>query len=125
MGVWMCGGDSEKLGLKNLELNQIKFVGFLLFFSFFGGERSLFWLLTYCLDIGTPQKKDCFLCAETPGAAKAWVKTLQWVLNAFLHLCAFATSLFIAFYVVCEANIVMVFKVLLYVIVLDNIRMRS
>jgi hypothetical protein len=29
------------------------------------------------LDIGTPQKKDYFLCAETPGAAKAWVSTLQ------------------------------------------------
>ncbi|CAA3014122.1 switch-associated protein 70 [Olea europaea var. sylvestris] len=30
-----------------------------------------------CFYIGTPQKKDCFLCAETPGAAKAWVKTLH------------------------------------------------
>uniref|UniRef100_A0A3B6JDH2 PH domain-containing protein n=1 Tax=Triticum aestivum TaxID=4565 RepID=A0A3B6JDH2_WHEAT len=29
------------------------------------------------LDIGTPQKKDYFLCAETPGAAKAWVSTLH------------------------------------------------
>ncbi|BBG99783.1 Pleckstrin homology domain-containing protein [Prunus dulcis] len=27
--------------------------------------------------IGTPQKKDYFLCAETPGAARAWVSTLQ------------------------------------------------
>ncbi|KAJ8419907.1 hypothetical protein Cgig2_004246 [Carnegiea gigantea] len=27
--------------------------------------------------IGTPQKKDYFLCAETPGAAKAWVSTLH------------------------------------------------
>ncbi|KAF9586991.1 hypothetical protein IFM89_039863 [Coptis chinensis] len=30
-----------------------------------------------CFYIGTPQKKDYFLCAETPGAAKAWVSTLQ------------------------------------------------
>ncbi|CAN1759041.1 hypothetical protein LINPERHAP1_LOCUS7009 [Linum perenne] len=29
------------------------------------------------LDIGTPQRKDYFLCAETPGAARAWVTTLQ------------------------------------------------
>ncbi|KAG6533610.1 hypothetical protein ZIOFF_007485 [Zingiber officinale] len=28
-------------------------------------------------DIATPQKKDYFLCAETPGAAKAWVSTLH------------------------------------------------
>ncbi|RLN43196.1 PH domain containing protein [Panicum miliaceum] len=28
-------------------------------------------------NIGTPQKKDYFLCAETPGAAKAWVSTLH------------------------------------------------
>ncbi|OIT32627.1 PREDICTED: switch-associated protein 70 [Nicotiana attenuata] len=30
-----------------------------------------------CFYIGTPQKKDYFLCAETPGAAKAWVSTLH------------------------------------------------
>ncbi|KAL5218080.1 hypothetical protein ABZP36_018764 [Zizania latifolia] len=30
-----------------------------------------------CFFIGTPQKKDYFLCAETPGAAKAWVSTLH------------------------------------------------
>ncbi|XP_009606226.1 uncharacterized protein [Nicotiana tomentosiformis] len=30
-----------------------------------------------CFYIGTPQKKDFFLCAETPGAAKAWVSTLH------------------------------------------------
>ncbi|KAK9085822.1 hypothetical protein Sjap_026233 [Stephania japonica] len=30
-----------------------------------------------CLYIGTPQKKEYFLCAETPAAAKAWVSTLQ------------------------------------------------
>ncbi|KAM1512820.1 hypothetical protein ACFX1Z_024339 [Malus domestica] len=30
-----------------------------------------------CFYIGTPQKKDYFLCAETPGAARAWVATLQ------------------------------------------------
>ncbi|KAK9663899.1 hypothetical protein RND81_14G005100 [Saponaria officinalis] len=30
-----------------------------------------------CIYIGTPQKKDYFLCAETPGAAKAWVSTLH------------------------------------------------
>ncbi|CAE6022475.1 unnamed protein product [Arabidopsis arenosa] len=30
-----------------------------------------------CIYIGTPQKKDYFLCAETPGAAKAWVTTLH------------------------------------------------
>ncbi|PON52067.1 Rho GTPase activating protein [Parasponia andersonii] len=30
-----------------------------------------------CLYIGTPQKKDYFLCAETPGAARAWVSTLH------------------------------------------------
>lgn len=30
-----------------------------------------------CFYIGTPQKKDYFLCAETPGAAKAWVATLH------------------------------------------------
>ncbi|KAK3008225.1 hypothetical protein RJ639_015338 [Escallonia herrerae] len=38
-----------------------------------------------CFYIGTPQKKDYFLCAETPGAARAWVQTLeatQWVLQA-------------------------------------------
>ncbi|CAH2059983.1 unnamed protein product [Thlaspi arvense] len=30
-----------------------------------------------CIYIGTPQKKDYFLCAETPGAARAWVTTLH------------------------------------------------
>ncbi|XP_062105714.1 uncharacterized protein LOC133817262 isoform X2 [Humulus lupulus] len=30
-----------------------------------------------CIFIGTPLKKDYFLCAETPGAARAWVATLQ------------------------------------------------
>ncbi|KAJ4788026.1 hypothetical protein LUZ62_039272 [Rhynchospora pubera] len=30
-----------------------------------------------CFYIGTPQKKDYFLCAETPGAAKAWVSTFH------------------------------------------------
>uniref|UniRef100_A0A5B7BQL6 Putative switch-associated protein 70 n=1 Tax=Davidia involucrata TaxID=16924 RepID=A0A5B7BQL6_DAVIN len=30
-----------------------------------------------CLYVGTPQKKDYFLCAETPGAARAWVSTLH------------------------------------------------
>ncbi|KAG2712659.1 hypothetical protein I3843_04G127600 [Carya illinoinensis] len=30
-----------------------------------------------CFYIGTPQKKDYFLCAETPGAARAWVSTLH------------------------------------------------
>ncbi|KAG6537933.1 switch-associated protein 70-like [Zingiber officinale] len=30
-----------------------------------------------CFYIATPQKKDYFLCAETPGAAKAWVSTLH------------------------------------------------
>ncbi|KAL5209943.1 hypothetical protein ABZP36_005566 [Zizania latifolia] len=30
-----------------------------------------------CFYMGTPQKKDYFLCAETPGAAKAWVSTLH------------------------------------------------
>nr|GMC79013.1 switch-associated protein 70 [Ipomoea batatas] len=30
-----------------------------------------------CFYIGTPQKKDYFLCAETPAAARAWVSTLQ------------------------------------------------
>ncbi|CAL0317511.1 unnamed protein product [Lupinus luteus] len=30
-----------------------------------------------CIYIGTPQKKDYFLCAETPGAARAWVSTLH------------------------------------------------
>ncbi|KMT02473.1 hypothetical protein BVRB_9g204210 [Beta vulgaris subsp. vulgaris] len=30
-----------------------------------------------CIYIGTPQKKDYYLCAETPGAAKAWVSTLH------------------------------------------------
>ncbi|KAF9682843.1 hypothetical protein SADUNF_Sadunf05G0150300 [Salix dunnii] len=34
-------------------------------------------MLNYNLDIGTPQRKDYFLCAETPGAAKAWVATLH------------------------------------------------
>ncbi|KAF6150254.1 hypothetical protein GIB67_017154 [Kingdonia uniflora] len=37
-------------------------------------------LLRYPLltsNIGTPQKKEYFLCAETPGAARAWVSTLQ------------------------------------------------
>lgn len=33
--------------------------------------------LTNSLDIGTLQKKEYFLCAETPGAAKAWVSTLR------------------------------------------------
>ncbi|CAL4926565.1 unnamed protein product [Urochloa decumbens] len=32
-----------------------------------------------CFYIGTPQKKDYFLCAETPGAAKAWVSTLHYL----------------------------------------------
>nr|CAD1828160.1 unnamed protein product [Ananas comosus var. bracteatus] len=38
-----------------------------------------------CFYIGTLQKKEYFLCAETPGAAKAWVSTLcatQLVLRA-------------------------------------------
>lgn len=30
-----------------------------------------------CFYIGTPQKKEYYLCAETPGAARAWVSTLQ------------------------------------------------
>ncbi|PKU77842.1 differentially expressed in FDCP 6 homolog [Dendrobium catenatum] len=30
-----------------------------------------------CFYIGTPQKKEYFLCAETPGAARAWVSTLN------------------------------------------------
>ncbi|XP_044503623.1 switch-associated protein 70-like isoform X2 [Mangifera indica] len=30
-----------------------------------------------CFYIGTPQKKDYFLCAETPGATRAWVATLH------------------------------------------------
>ncbi|KAK8674220.1 hypothetical protein V6N13_112515 [Hibiscus sabdariffa] len=30
-----------------------------------------------CFYIGTPPKKDYFLCAETPGAARAWVSTLH------------------------------------------------
>jgi len=30
-----------------------------------------------CFYIGTPQKKEYFLCAETAGAAKAWVATLR------------------------------------------------
>ncbi|XAR52812.1 hypothetical protein NMG60_11021089 [Bertholletia excelsa] len=30
-----------------------------------------------CFYIGTPQKKDYFLCAETPGAARAWISTLH------------------------------------------------
>ncbi|KAM3235651.1 switch-associated protein 70 isoform X1 [Capsicum annuum] len=30
-----------------------------------------------CFYVGTPQKKDYFLCAETPGAARAWVSTLH------------------------------------------------
>ncbi|KAH7673680.1 Peptide deformylase protein [Dioscorea alata] len=30
-----------------------------------------------CFYIGTPQKKYYFLCAETPGAARAWVATLR------------------------------------------------
>ncbi|CAA7033467.1 unnamed protein product [Microthlaspi erraticum] len=30
-----------------------------------------------CIYIGTPQKKDYFLCAETPAAARAWVATLH------------------------------------------------
>ncbi|KAB5568413.1 hypothetical protein DKX38_002206 [Salix brachista] len=33
--------------------------------------------LNFNLDIGTPQKNDYFLCAETPGAARAWVATLH------------------------------------------------
>jgi len=33
--------------------------------------------LTTVLDIGTPQKKEYFLCAETPSAARAWVSTLH------------------------------------------------
>ncbi|KAJ4980600.1 hypothetical protein NE237_031437 [Protea cynaroides] len=30
-----------------------------------------------CFYIGTPQKKDYCLCAETPGAARAWISTLH------------------------------------------------
>ncbi|KAG1348073.1 switch-associated protein 70 [Cocos nucifera] len=30
-----------------------------------------------CFYIATPQKKEYFLCAETPGAARAWVSTLH------------------------------------------------
>ncbi|XP_066350844.1 uncharacterized protein [Miscanthus floridulus] len=30
-----------------------------------------------CFYIGTPQKKEYFLCAETPSAVRAWVSTLQ------------------------------------------------
>ncbi|GLT37545.1 hypothetical protein SLA2020_118560 [Shorea laevis] len=29
----------------------------------------------WCFYIGTPQKKDYFLCAKTPGVARAWVST--------------------------------------------------
>ncbi|KAL5196649.1 hypothetical protein ABZP36_000161 [Zizania latifolia] len=31
----------------------------------------------HVLDIGTPHKKEYFLCAETPSAARAWVSTLH------------------------------------------------
>ncbi|XP_030466800.1 uncharacterized protein LOC115685820 isoform X2 [Syzygium oleosum] len=30
-----------------------------------------------CFYIGTPSRRDYFFCAETPGAARAWVSTLQ------------------------------------------------
>ncbi|XP_058071989.1 uncharacterized protein LOC131220972 isoform X2 [Magnolia sinica] len=30
-----------------------------------------------CFYIGTPQKKEYYLCAETPGATRAWVSTLH------------------------------------------------
>ncbi|RLM87260.1 hypothetical protein C2845_PM04G02000 [Panicum miliaceum] len=33
--------------------------------------------IEYKYDIGTPQKKEYFLCAETPSAARAWVSTLH------------------------------------------------
>ncbi|CAG7880383.1 unnamed protein product [Brassica rapa] len=38
-----------------------------------------FFIIFLCtvLDISTPQKKDYFLCAETHGAARAWVTTLH------------------------------------------------
>lgn len=53
-------------------------------FSFFSVHLLLLWArfilfcsLTSLLDIGTPQKKEYFLCAETPSAARAWVSTLH------------------------------------------------
>ncbi|KAK8458876.1 hypothetical protein SEVIR_2G032700v4 [Setaria viridis] len=45
-------------------------------FSFFS-RLDLLLSLTSVLDIGTPQKKEYFLCAETPSAARAWVSTLH------------------------------------------------
>ncbi|XP_051216366.1 uncharacterized protein [Lolium perenne] len=34
-------------------------------------------MLCLVIDIGTPQKREYFLCAETPSAARAWVSTLH------------------------------------------------
>ncbi|KAH7578446.1 hypothetical protein JRO89_XS01G0382900 [Xanthoceras sorbifolium] len=48
--------------------------------------HAVAFFLTILLDIGTPQKKDYFLCAETPGAARAWVSTLQLKVNMFNSL---------------------------------------
>jgi hypothetical protein len=45
--------------------------------SLFFSRLDLLLSLTKVLDIGTPQKKEYFLCAETPSAARAWVSTLQ------------------------------------------------
>uniref|UniRef100_A0A0E0NZ81 PH domain-containing protein n=1 Tax=Oryza rufipogon TaxID=4529 RepID=A0A0E0NZ81_ORYRU len=46
------------------------------------------------IDIGTPQKKDYFLCAETPGAAKAWAgELLPLYLGLILSILNSATQL--------------------------------
>ncbi|WVY90509.1 hypothetical protein V8G54_036023 [Vigna mungo] len=37
----------------------------------------ILFVIFMAFNIGTPQKKDYFLCAETPGAARAWVSTLH------------------------------------------------
>ncbi|KAL5975694.1 hypothetical protein ACLOJK_020020 [Asimina triloba] len=42
-----------------------------------GGLGEMNRLLKNSPDIGTPQKKEYFLCAETPSAARAWVSTLH------------------------------------------------
>jgi hypothetical protein len=51
-------------------------------------RRSGQCIVTSCKhsDIGTPQKKEFYLCANTPVAARAWVATLRWANCSFLLL---------------------------------------
>ncbi|KAM0848868.1 hypothetical protein ACQ4PT_054078 [Festuca glaucescens] len=52
-------------------------LGYFVLFLILWTRFILFCSLTSVIDIGTPQKREYFLCAETPSAARAWVSTLH------------------------------------------------